>query len=205
MTKEEIILGGMEIYNNCKILIKSLCLNVTDVLNDDYFYNRLNEDGKKIIDYYRDNFSLESELVAFDYIIQALLLCEALADGEFCEAEKEFITSLANENNLMDIIDDMDWDTVYEADADKQKEILEILNNCLNDITDSFIDPIALLDAFTTQDVLLDLSSQLSIISSLLGNIDGEFTEDEKEAFDQYADELLLGKWADIKGLVQVK
>lgn len=204
MTKEEIIQGGLDIYNNCRILIKSLCLSVKDVLKDENFYEGLNDDGKAVIAHYRDNFSEEKELMIFDYVLQALLLCEALADGDFCEAEKEFIEALTKENDIMTTIEDTDWNDAYNADSDRQKDLLEMMNAYLNDMTDEFVDPLALLDAFTTQDVLLDLSDHLAIISSLIGQIDGEYTEEEKEAFNQYANELILGKWADLKGLVQI-
>lgn len=205
MTKEEIIQGALDCYGNCKIIINSLCLNVKDVLKDEGFYSSLSDEGKEIIDHYRENFSVENELVIFDYVLQALLLCQAVVDGDFCEAEKELIMALAKDNDFMDTFEGLDWETVYAADQEKQQEIVELTNQYLNEVTDAFVDPLALLDAFTTQNVLLDLSSQLSIISSLLGEIDGEFTEDEKEAFETYANELILGKWADIKGLVAVE
>ena len=188
MTKEEIFAEAEISYNNCKLII--------DGLNN-------------IIKAFIKDFNADNQYIQFDLLLQALLFSEAIADGNFCEEEKEFIQKLAQNTDLFqyvtsDVLKDLSWDKVFAMSADEQSKLADELNEVLNVFADDFVLPFAILDAATTQNSLMDLSSCLCDISNLLGSVDGELSQEELYAFQKYSDELILGKWADIKGLTEV-
>ena len=188
MTKEEIFAEAEISYNNCKLII--------DGLNN-------------IIKAFIKDFNGDNQYIQFDLLLQALLFSEAIAVGNFCEEEKEFIQKLAKNTDLFqyvtsDVLKDLSWDKVFAMSADEQSKLADELNEVLNVFADDFVLPFAILDAATTQNSLMDLSSCLCDISNLLGSVDGELSQEELYAFQKYSDELILGKWADIKGLTEV-
>lgn len=188
MTKEEIFNEAQICYDNCKLMIKGLA-EVTKAFDPEF-------DEAKCY-------------VQFDLLLQTLLYSQAIVDEDFCEEEKEFITKLAGNNDFFKLTEeptlkDLTWDKVYEMPIDEQVKLSEAINNALNDAADEFVLPFAILDAATTQNSLLDLSSELSSLSLLLAAVDGVVEDDELYAFQNYADQLILGKWADVKGLTQI-
>ncbi|MCQ2521087.1 MAG: hypothetical protein MJ105_01795 [Lachnospiraceae bacterium] len=187
LTKEEIFEEAEICFNNCKLLVECLA------------------DAAAKMD---PEFSKENAMVQFELMVQSLLFSQALADGVFSEEEKEFIKKLSKDNNLFDYIipeegKSMTMDEAFALDIEKQKEIAEAINTALNNFADDFIMPLAMLDAAVATNVLFDLSTDLSNLSVLLGAIDGEITEDELEAFTNYCDELIIGKWKDIKNIAE--
>lgn len=187
LTKEEIFEEAEICFNNCKLLVECLA------------------DAAAKMD---PEFSKENAMVQFELMVQSLLFSQALADGVFSEEEKEFIKKLSKDNNLFDYIipeegKSMTMDEAFALDIEKQKEIAEAINAALNNFADDFIMPLAMLDAAVATNVLFDLSTDLSNLSVLLGAIDGEITEDELEAFTNYCDELIIGKWKDIKNIAE--
>ncbi len=187
LTTEEIFEEAEIAYNNCKVIVESLA------------------DSCQTID---SDFNKENALVQFDLMLQAILFSQALADGVFSEEEKDFIKKLAQKNNLFDYVIPEEGKTLtmeeaFNLDMESLKAMSDSINASMNTFADDFIVPFAMLDAATTTNVLFDLSTDLSNISVLLSAVDGEITEDELEAFSKYSDELLLGKWKDIKGIAE--
>ena len=188
MTKEEIIEESKICYDNCKLIISGLG-EITKELDD--------------------SFDIAKAQTTFDMLLQSLMFSQAIADGNFCEEEKAFITNISKDNDLFNNIDseklnDLTWEKVFAMSSDKQKALSEELNEILNRYADDFVLPFAVLDAATTQNSLLDLSTQLTGLSTLLASVDGELTEEEIDAFQAYSDDLIVGKWADIKGLTEI-
>lgn len=185
MTKEEIFEEANICYNNTKLIINSLNIIAKEL---------------------DESFDADNSFVKFDMILQALLFCQAIADGDFCKEEKEFIEMLAANNDLFaniesDELKDLTWDKIFNMTIDEQKELSEKINDALNAAANDFVLPLAILDAGTTQDSLLDLSTGLANLALLLGSVDGVLSAEEVNAYQTYSDELILGKWADVKGL----
>lgn len=188
MTQEEILTESKNCYDNCKLIIQGL-----------------GELTKSI----ESTFDITNAQKTFDMLLQSLLFSQALVDADFCKEEKDFIENLAKDNNLfdfteIDVLKGLTWQKVFEMELDKQQELADAVNEALNTYADEFVLPFAVLDAATTQNSLLDLSAQLTNLSVLLGAIDGQITEEEVIAFQEYADDLIVGKWADIKGLTEI-
>lgn len=187
LTTEEILEEAEICYANCKVLVSTLATACKEL---------------------DEKFDKDNAMVQFDLLLQSLLFSQALADGEFAEEEKEFIRKISKENNLFDYIiveegQSITMEDVFALDIEKQTIIAEAINNSMNQFADDFIIPFAMLDAVTTTNVLFDLSSDLSNMSILLSAVDGEITEDELETFTDYCDQLIIGKWQDIKGITE--
>ncbi len=188
MTKEEIFSEAKICYDNCKLIISGLSV-LTKELDD--------------------KFDSERPLKLFDMLLQALLFSEALADKDFCQEEKEFIESLSKDASLFDSTDiealkDLSWEKIFNMSIEEQEKLVDSANEALNKLADEFVLPFAILDATTTQNTLYDISTQLTNISLLLSAIDGEVSEEEILSFQTYSDQLIVGKWADIKGLAEM-
>lgn len=187
MTKEEILNEAEICYNNCRIILQGLC-NITKTIDE--------------------NFDEKVAFEQFDIILQALLFSQAIADGDFCEAEKDFIKKLADKIDIFEHItaegfDKLNLEQVYALSNAEQGKLALSINDALNTYADDFVLPFAILDASTTTDSLTDLAHNLAGISILLGAVDGQITEDELAIFNHYAEELIIGKWEDVKAIAE--
>ena len=187
-TKEQIFDEAQICYNNSKLLIQGMA-ELTKAFDED--------------------FDIDNCFKQFDIIIQALLFSQALADRDFCKEEKELIVLLAGNNDLFECTDHealngLSWDKVYDMPLDEQVKLSSAINEILDSAAEEFVLPLALLDAATTQNSLKDLSSLLTSLSILLAAVDGTVEDVELITFQSQAEKLLLGKWADVKGLSEL-
>lgn len=188
MTKEEIIEEAKICYNNCRIILQGLC-DITREMEAD--------------------FDEKTAFEQFDYLLQAILFSQSIADGDFCDAEKEFIEQILASVDLFAHVkaegfEDLSWEKVFQLSTEDQGRLALSINTALETYANDFALPFAILDAGTTTNSLKDLSRNLAGIGILLSSVDGEITEDELEVFNHYTDSLIIEKWETIKGIAEI-
>lgn len=188
MTTKEIIEEAKICYSNCRIILQGLC-DITHEIEAD--------------------FDETTAFEQFDYLLQAILFSQSIADGDFCDAEKEFIEQVLTSVDLFAHVkaegfNDLSWDKVYQLSTEEQGRLALSINDALDTYANDFVLPFAILDAGTTTNSLKDLSRNLAGIGILLSSVDGEITEDELEVFNHYTDSLITEKWEAIKGIAEI-
>lgn len=174
--QETVFKRAKNYYDNCELIIKELC----DITKD--FAEPIDFDGA---------------VTDFDVMMLSLLFCQAIADDDFCENEKDFIKALPNADNYFTyfVSKDLTWDKVFAMSTEEQKELSKELLELLNSSANSFALKFAMLDAVSTQSYISEIALNLSQIGLLLSMVDGEITADELNTFHEYTQELIVGKW----------
>lgn len=179
MTKETILKRAHNYYDNCELIIKELCEYTVD---------------------FEEPLDVDAAITELDIMMLAILYAQAIADGDFCEAEKEFIMSFPNADNFFLFFHtpefgELTWQKAFELSKEDQAKLSETLNELLNNTANDFIFKFALLDSLVTKCYISELTLNLGQIALLMSMVDGETTADELVAFQTYVEELIIGKW----------
>ena len=142
-------------------------------------------------------------LAQFDWILQAVLLNTALADGDFDRLERQFVDKITDYGDLLFYIKkktdgqlDLEWDDIARMDTNTQSKLMELLPVLLAETCDSFVAPLALVDsAVDTMDFLKALTDNMVEIIYDLSAVDGTSEEREAAAAAEMTRELLVGRW----------
>lgn len=142
-------------------------------------------------------------LAQFDMILQGVLLSLALSDGDFDRLEQQFVDKITDYGDLLTYIKkktdgklDMTWSQIARLDAGTQKSLVEVLPAILDDLCDSFVKPLALVDnAIDTVDFLETLQSEIGTISACLSQVDGDSEQREARAAAEMVVKLLSARW----------
>lgn len=174
--QETVFKRAKNYYDNCELIIQELC----DITKD-----------------FEEPIDMDGAVTDFDVMMLSLLFCQAIADDDFCENEKDFIKALPNADNYFSyfVSKDLTWDKVFAMTTEEQKELSTELLELLNSSANSFALKFAMLDAVTTQSYIAEIALNLSQIGLLLSMVDGEITADELSTFHDYTQELVVGKW----------
>lgn len=142
-------------------------------------------------------------LAQFDRILQAVLLSQALGDGNFDRLERQFVDKITDYGDLLIYIKkktngdlDLSWDTIANLSASTQQKLVKILPSLLDDCCDSFVKPLALLDKASTEvDELNALVENIGKIGACLAQVDGNVSDEEAEAAADMVVSLLVARW----------
>ena len=144
----------------------------------------------------------------FDMILQAVLLNMAVSDGEFDRLEQQFVDKITDYGDLLNYIKqdskgqlDLTWAQVANLSPATQHKLVDALPAILNQLCDSFVKPLALVDkAVDTMDFLRKLETCIADISVCLSFVDGSSDKSEANASCEMVGRLLEGRWKQYRG-----
>ncbi len=142
-------------------------------------------------------------LAQFDWILQAVLLSQALSDGNFDRLERQFVDKITDHGDLLGYIKNktngelvLTWDNIASLDTSTQQKLVKILPSLLDETCDSFVKPLALLDKASKEvDELNALVENIGKIGACLAQVDGNVTDQEAEAAANMVVSLLVARW----------
>ncbi len=142
-------------------------------------------------------------LAQFDWILQAVLLSQALSDGNFDRLERQFVDKITDHGDLLGYIKNktngelvLTWDNIASLDTSTQQKLVKILPSLLDETCDSFVKPLALLDkASKDVDELNALVENIGKIGAYLAQVDGNVSDQEAEAAANMVVSLLVARW----------
>ncbi|MCC8357601.1 MAG: hypothetical protein LJU34_07155 [Oscillospiraceae bacterium] len=143
-------------------------------------------------------------LAQFDWILQAVLLNQALSDGNFDRLERQFVDKITDYGDLLLYIKnktngelELSWDDIANLNTSTQQKLMEIIPPLLDESCDSFVKPLALVDKATdTFDELEHLTDNIAQICVCLAQVDGKMEEREAEAAGEMVSSLLHARWS---------
>ena len=113
--------------------------------------------------------SLKQNLLAFDGLIQLIMLNVAAKDGIFLKAEKDFITQLCDYGDIMQMAG-YSWDAFLRLDSAGLKNVVSTVNTKVMDLLSATFSPYYELG----YDKIIDLEANVSNICHCLACIDGD-------------------------------
>ncbi len=119
--------------------------------------------------------SLKQNLLAFDVLLQLIMLNVAAKDGIFLKSEKDFITQLCDYGDIMQMAG-YSWDAFLRLDSAGLKNVVSTVNTKVMDLLSAAFSPYYELD----YDKILDLEAKVSNICHCLACVDGD-TRDSKD------------------------
>lgn len=119
--------------------------------------------------------SLKQNLLAFDGLLQLIMLNVAARDGIFLKAEKDFITQLCDYGDIMQMAG-YSWDAFLRLDSAGLKNVVSTVNTKVMDLLSATFSPYYELG----YDKIIDLEANVSNICHCLACIDGD-TRDTKD------------------------
>ncbi|MCD8088655.1 MAG: hypothetical protein LUE22_08790 [Oscillospiraceae bacterium] len=142
-------------------------------------------------------------LAQFDWILQAVLLSQALSDGNFDRLERQFVDKITDHGDLLGYIKNktngelvLTWDNIASLDTSTQQKLVKILPSLLDETCDSFVKPLALLDKASKEvDELNALVENIGKIGAYLAQVDGNVSDQEAEAAANMVVSLLVARW----------
>ncbi|MCD8116409.1 MAG: hypothetical protein LUE21_04725 [Oscillospiraceae bacterium] len=142
-------------------------------------------------------------LAQFDWILQAVLLSQALSDGNFDRLERQFVDKITDHGDLLGYIKNktngelaLSWDGIASLSASTQQKLVKILPAPLDETCDSFAKPLALLDKASKEvDELNALVEYIGKIGACLAQVDGRVTDEEAESAANMVVSLLVARW----------
>ena len=144
----------------------------------------------------------------FDMILQAVLLNMAVSAGEFDRLEQQFVDKITDYGDLLTYIKqdskgqlDLTWSQVASLSPATQHQLVDALPAILDNLCDSFVKPLALVDqAVDTMDFLRKLETCIAEISVCLSFVDGNSDKGEANASCQMVEQLLEKRWKKYRG-----
>lgn len=125
------------------------------------------------------DYSTEIALKQIDWIVQYMLLTQALVDGEIDTNERIFIDQITEYGNLLGLINEehnlnLSWESL---EVFNNKILFGIVKAMVNDIVgyvDDFVSFIAVADAYTDHDYYDDFRTDILNIAECLAYVDGD-------------------------------
>ena len=117
--------------------------------------------------------SAKQNLVAFDGLLQLIMVNVAVQDGMFLKAEKDFIENFCDYGDIMQMAG-LSWDAFLRFNGDALKNIIAEVNTKLMDLLSTTFSSYYELNP----DKVLDLEVNISNICHSLACIDGDTCED---------------------------
>lgn len=142
-------------------------------------------------------------LAQFDMILQATLLSMALSDGNFDRLEQQFVDKITDYGDLLTYIKqdsqgrlDLTWSQVASLREDTQTSLVQALPAILDQLCDSFVKPLALVDKVVDDvDFLQQLERNIAEICVCLSFVDGSSDKVEAAACSEMVADLLGTRW----------
>lgn len=142
-------------------------------------------------------------LAQFDMILQAVLLTMALSDGNFDRLEQQFVEKITDYGDLLVYIRkdsegqlDLAWDQVAMLSPNIQQQLVSALPAILNQLCESFVKPLAIVDKAVEQVDFLDkLEDEIATICVCLSYVDGNSDSGEAQSCAKMVAELLSTRW----------
>lgn len=142
-------------------------------------------------------------LAQFDMILQATLLSMALSDGNFDRLEQQFVDKITDYGDLLTYIKrdsngrlDLTWSQVARLSESTQAGLVKALPSVLDQLCESFVKPLALVDkAVDKVDFLDHLESCIATICVCLSLVDGDSDQGEANASAEMVSRLLSARW----------
>ena len=139
----------------------------------------------------------------FDMILQAVLLNMAISDGNFDRLEQQFVEKITDYGDLLDYIRkdskgqlDLTWAQVANVSPATQQKLVSALPAILDNLCDSFVKPLALVDkSVDAMDFLRKLEGYIAEISVFFSFVDGSSDKGEENASCQMVVRLLEQRW----------
>lgn len=144
----------------------------------------------------------------FDMILQAVLLNMAVSDGEFDRLEQQFVDKITDYGDLLNYIKqdskgqlDLTWSQVGNLSAATQHKLVDALPAILDNLCDSFVKPLAMVDkAVDSMDFLRKLEGCIANISVCFSFVDGSSDKSEANASCEMVTQLLEKRWRQYMG-----
>ena len=141
-------------------------------------------------------------------ILQAVLLNMAVSDGEFDRLEQRFVDKITDYGDLLQLHQaglqgpaGSDLGQVANLSPPPSTSWWTPLPAILNQLCDSFVKPLALVDkAVDTMDFLRKLETCIADISVCLSFVDGSSDKSEANASCEMVGRLLEGRWKQYRG-----
>lgn len=143
-------------------------------------------------------------LAQFDIILQAILLRQAIADGNFDRLEQQFIEKITDYGDLLNYIKqdsngqlDLTWQQLAALNPQTVRQLADMLPKILGKVCDDFVGPLAIVDkAITDIDFFDKLTNHIAVICAMLGIVDNDDDRREGEAAASSIVKLLYDRWA---------
>lgn len=142
----------------------------------------------------------------FDMILQAILLNEAIADGQFSDLERQFVEKIACYGDLMEFVKlrtdgrlDLTWSQVASLSPDTQQKLAAMMPDLLSEVCFNFVAPLAITDkVMTNVDLLETLQEHIRNICWCLAEMDGNCEAMEARGAALAMTQLLSNCWRDL-------
>lgn len=142
-------------------------------------------------------------LAQFDIILQAILLRQAIADGNFDRLEQQFIEKITDYGDLLNYIKqdsngqlDLTWQQLTALNPQTVRQLADMLPKILSKVCDDFVGPLAIVDkAITDIDFFDKLTDHIAGICAMLGIVDNDDDRREGEAAASAIVKLLYDRW----------
>ncbi len=142
-------------------------------------------------------------LAQFDRILQAILLNEALSDGNFDRLEQQFVDKITDYGDLLVYIKretngqlDLSWSVISSLDRRTQQQLMDVMPSILDKLCDSFVKPLAVVDkAVDRINFLKQIEDLIAEICICLCKVDGVAQKAEAEAAGEMVGKLLHARW----------
>lgn len=147
------------------------------------------------------NYDVIKAKMQFDAILQAILLNLAVADGNFNKLEQNFISSITDNCDLLDVINSRNdsnnysWRNIEHLSKEETAELLKFVDEEIQSFLDDFVKPLAYIDAMTERDYLDEILSSISGIAFTMMHADGNIEKIEITAAREAVNNLFLAKY----------
>lgn len=138
----------------------------------------------------KENFSTEVLLRQYDYALQLVLFKTMIADGVIAKEELEFIQSIAEHGDILDLVNNaigngreaLTWEDLEEADVKTMASFSQTLDEITDDVLDNFLETVAFVDAHgsSPDGMISDVTGSIGTISEDLAAADGLIEGSEK-------------------------
>jgi hypothetical protein len=125
-------------------------------------------------------------LIQFDILLQYSMLQVALGDRYLDKREISFIENITKYSDFCDYlrhhgVEDVSWNTLYNANEDDLNECLNIIKKEIIDLSRDFISIFSIYDATTDYNYLTDLKKNVLTIIIAVCQADGRAEKEEFE------------------------
>ena len=153
-------------------------------------------------------YDTQATLAQYDMILQAALLSTAVSDGRFDPLERQFVEQITRYGDLLAYLRrktqgklDLSWQALTATSRDDQRFLVEMLPTVLDQLCDSFVQPMALVDRAVPQAQLIKhILQDTARICACLSMVDGVNREQEREACIRSVSQLLGNYWQKYMG-----
>ncbi len=129
-------------------------------------------------------FSAEVAKRQFDLILQTILLKVAIANGELCNIEKEFIAKITSHTSITELFKKKDgsimqWEEIVDAGVKGAEFVLDKIATYIDEKTKEFLQYFAPMDVVIEKDYLAVFKDAMFTIAKCFIMIDGKVEQKE--------------------------